>query len=71
MFLLGSWYMPYKHKRKILKNAKELDRLEAESEQLTLAYLLGKITRDEYEKGLEKLNLYLDLRQLAVELQAV
>lgn len=63
--------MPYKHKRKILKNAKELDRLEAESEQLTLAYLLGKITRDEYEKGLEKLNLYLDLRQLAVELQAV
>jgi len=61
--------MAYKHKRKILRNPEELEISEKKIELLTSAYMRGEITREKYEKELEELNLYLDLRQLAVELQ--
>lgn len=61
--------MAFKHKRKLISDPKEFESLEKKTEILTASYLKGEITREEYEAELEKLNLYLDLRQLAVELQ--
>lgn len=61
--------MPFKHKRKIITDPKEIEALERETEILAASYLRGEITREQYEEALEKLNLYLDFRQLAVELQ--
>ena len=62
--------MPYKHKRRVIRDAAELERLEIEAEKLTAAYMRGDLAREDYVRALEKINLYLDLRQLAVELEA-
>ncbi len=61
--------MAFKHKRKIISDPKEFESLEKKTEILTASYLKGEINRQKYEEELEKLNLYLDMRQLAVELQ--
>jgi hypothetical protein len=61
--------MPYKHKRKLIKDSAELEVLQRETEKLAAEYLQGNITRTDYENKLKELNLYLDLRQLAVELE--
>lgn len=71
--LISLWeaHMPFRHPRNIVNDAEKIDKLEEQTEILTVKLLRGQISQDEYVRQVDKMKEYLDLRRLAAEVQPV